>query len=234
MSMYNKNDSGATGNPVDADTGTLHFECKQKYSDHLKSFSKCKHALLFSGLAVGITVALYFLNLYISLTASTGQSDNWPVFWNLFALLFGLGIIITFHFLGNRWTGYFFIASYSIIHATLLATILLTLFDDGETIRTSFSLNPEWMLSFYGVLYGVFFLLYYFRKTPEKKNTAEEEVEDMLFYSMLPFPLNVLVMKTLGRPLPKGAFEFQIWFLAMMGVSFITLVLIFVIVFLLT
>jgi len=90
------------------------------------------------------------------------------------------------------------------------------------------------MVSFYGVLYGLYFVMYYFRRKPEKKNASEEEVEDMLFYGMLPFPLNVLTMKIMGRPLPKAVFEFQIWVLAMMGVSFIVILGIILMVALLT
>ncbi len=234
MGVYKESGLRRIDGPAEPDTGTLHPEYKQHSPDGRKPFSMYKHALLLSCLAVGITAALYFLNLYIFLTASTRQSDSWSILWNLLALLLGVCTVVGFHFFGNRWTGFLFNTVYFIIHLVLLVTISLSLSNTGETTSASFTLNPEWMVSFYGVLYGIFFVMYYFRRKPDKKNAAEEEVEDMLFYSMLPFPLNVLTMKIMGRPLPKGAFEFQIWFLAMMGVSFIAILGIIVLVALLT
>ena len=237
IDMYKERGSRRIDGPAEPDTGALHPEYKQQSTDCTKPFLQYKHALLLSCLAVGITAALYFLNLYIFLTASTRQSGSWSILWNLFALLFGVCTVVGFHFFGNRWnrwTGFLFNTVYFIIHLILLLTISLSLSNTGETISASFTLNPQWMVSFYGVLYGIFFVMYYFRRKPEKKNASEEEVEDMLFYSMLPFPLNVLTMKIMGRPLPKAVFEFQIWVLAMMGVSFIVILGIILMVALLT
>lgn len=237
MDIYKESGSRRIDGRAEPDTGALHPEYKQHSNDGRKPFSQNKHALLLSCLAIGITAVLYLLNLYIFLTASTRQSDSWSILWNLLALLLGVCTVVGFHFFGNRWnrwTGFLFNTVYFIIHLVLLVTISLSLSNTGETTSASFTLNPEWMVSFYIVLYGIFFVMYYFKRKPEKKNAAEEEVEDMLFYSMLPFPLNVLTMKIMCRPLPKGAFEFQIWVLAMMGVSFIAILGIILLVALLT